>query len=399
MSLKLPVKEISVFIKAAKDWLGGRTESKKSFEVRFSNHNNKLHLSAGADSAYMEAMIDVDASLIQNSFFLDLDYFGQYDFQTDKLTLIVPDLSGPKNNSTPRQVQFKATGANFRIPLKSGEVWSRNNQNLDQLEESPGLVMSYDFINKVFPLWKLPDSFNLKNRSMVKIEREGDSISTYYFDGYGAFWHTLSSLDISFRKEFKSAYILYDFLSPYKKMGEFVNLEIQQSSRQTVCSVTFDPKVSKFYSFKWVEPNVHKDCPNVPKILATKRSGINSCLVFDSKSFLANVKKSVTFFSKEQQRKEPISLNMIGNQYNLKGVLENSEMIVEGEAKQGVSQGELSVQFQSGCLMDYLQCLDLTHDVNVEILDSTTVLYQKGSDESLLYWMPTQKSRNMVNNN
>lgn len=400
MNISLPVKEMSFFIKTAKSWLSDRNEAKRSFEIRIANVEGKLSLSCGADSAFMEATIDADATGINQPFFLDMNYLGQYDFQTSKLTMIPPEnLTNLPKTGIPRQVQFKAAGANFRIPLRSGDVWRRNNQDFLQFEATPGMIFTQKFLDHVFPLWKLPDSFNLKNPAMVKLDKiEDHCLSTYYFDGYGAFWHKFTDLGIGFKNNFKTAYIMYDFLAPYKKLGDFKSIEILQSNRQTVASVDFGPNTTNFTSFRWVEPNFHKDCPDVPKILNTKRSGVDNCMIFDAKSFISDVKRSVVFFSKDQQRKEPVAFNMVGSQYNLKGVLENSEMIVEGNAKQGIESGELAVQFQSGCLVDYLQCLDPTQDVHMEVLDNTTVLYQHSSEEKLLYWMPTQKARNLVNN-
>ena len=398
MSIILPVKELGIFVKTARDWLNDRTEAKRSLEIRFANLEGKLHLSAGADSAFMEAVVNIDASKIEQPFFLDLAHLSLYDFNTENLSLLPPDTTAKNTSGITRQVQFKAKGSNFRIPLKSGEIWGRNKQDFSQFKDTPMISFSRDFLDHVFPLWNLPDSFNLRNPPMVKLEKKEDSLVSYYFDGYGAFWHIFKDESIQFHNQFESAHILYGFFESYKKIKDFSGIQFYQSNRQTVASVLFDGIDTRFETLRWVEPNFHRECPNVPAILAKKRSGIDTCLVFDTKSFYSNVIRSVLFYTKDQQRREPVVFNMLGNQYTLRGTLESSEMIVEGEAKQGLPMDgrEISVQFQSGCLIDYLSRLNPSNEVSMEILESTTIVYQDSDKEKLLYWMPTQKARDLV---
>jgi hypothetical protein len=66
-------------------------------------------------------------------------------------------------------------------------------------------------------------------------------------------------------------------------------------------------------------------------------------------------------------------------------------MQVEGFTKND-SPTPVRVFFQAACLGDYLKCMDRGKDLNLEIFNSSVIIYQQQEKKNILYWMPI-KSR------
>lgn len=394
--LELPVEEFKQFVNAAGKWLATTSDAKQSkLELRFGKHAGKLHLSVGGDSSFIECILNVQAEeAIETPFWLDLQYLMKFDFKVEKLTLIVPSsMSAAKTEE--RRAQFKSPGLNFRIPLRSGDAWKRNSEDIGASSKAaPGLGMKADFLNQIAGWLKLPNSFKVNSDPCVTIEstRPGH-LAAYEYD-FGAYWHQFTLAPADHIGAFQRAVFRYRFFLPYEAVEDQADLiEIRQTDRQSFGQVAFK-EGTQFLLYRWSEPNSTKPKDHIPSSVEAARKSVESSLAFDGKELLKNVTRVLSFHSDKESEEDAIQFSILKGlkQYSLDNRNEKARILVDGQALEEAF-ATLRVLIQGKCLRDYLKFFTLDAPVGMEICRSSIILYQQDQPKgiSLLYWAPIQE--------
>jgi hypothetical protein len=387
--IEIPVKPFSIFIKSAYQWLSKTNDTKKNrLELRLFKEDDCLHVSVGLDSSYMEAVLEAQASALNEPIFLDLSHLSSYQFDSEPLYLVIPKKTETTNNIEKR-AQFKAQGHNFRIPILPGKTWEKNEQDLSEFEKTAGFNISKQAFDSIHPFLKLPDSFDQKKPARVAFEKISDNkFQCYSDDQFGSFWHCFETQDFSPLNEFQRLVLLNDFLLPYKKIDEFTSLTVKQSDRVSFAEI--HGLSNGFKKLRWLQPNYVGYMENIPAAVKEVRAKIDSSLTFDTAEFLNNVEKATIFFKGEDYQQIPLEFSVIESSYALAARTTDSEMLREGKIL-NTATSSLRLNFQASCLTDYLRCLDRSQELNMEILTGGVIIYQKLQNEKdILYWLPTR---------
>ena len=389
--IQIPVKPFAAFIDAAFAWLSKTSEMKTGLELRLFKEGQDLHVSVGADSNSIEAVLEADVSALTAPIFLDMSYLANYTFDIDSLALVIPQPGGDDKSKIERRAQFKAPGQNFRIPIRAGVYWERNEQDLNQFADTPGFSMTRDLVQEIYPYLELPDSFDARKKALPQLafEQVGDFLQCYTWDGFGAFWHSFKFEGFQPLSGFKKILIPYEFLIPYKKIKEFSHLTLKQSSKLSLFELSGMPG---FKRFRWLQPRYVKGMEDIPTALQRIRAKADTCLTFDTQEFLRNTEKATVFLrGARDMQGVSLSFSIIQDSYALSTNTPDSEMIIEGKAKSSVPTHK-HVSFQPACLMDYLKCLERGQDFNMELFNETLTLFQdvktEKGEKKILYWMP-----------
>jgi hypothetical protein len=391
--IQIPIKPFALFIKAASKWLAENTEVKTGLELRLAAEGPDLHVSVGANSSYLEALLVADVSLLTEPIFLDMSYLSNYPFDSEPLILIKPEV-GRNTENKDKRAQFKAPSQNFRIPIRSGDAWERNHQDLEQFKETQGFFLTQELMSEVYPNLDLPDSFGQKKKvpQRVAFEKlEGNQFQAYSEDDFGALWHKFKSDDFQSLNDFQKIVVMYDFFIPYAQVPGYTGIILKQSNRLTIGEL----KINKggFKRFRWMQPNHTKTMGNIPVDATKVREKVSTCLTFDADDFTKKVEQAIIFYRGEKELQDmPLEFSIIQDSYTLSARLQSSEMQIEGKTKEPVPS-PLRINFQAACLRDYLKCLKKKETLHMEIFPQSVILYQQKENQSLLYWMPTRSTR------
>jgi len=392
--IQIPVKPFATFIDAASSWLSKANTMKGGLELRLAKEGNDLHVSVGGDSNYIEAVLDADVAILEKEIFLDMSYLSNYTFDVESLALVIPHPTVAADNKIEKRAQFKAPGQNFRIPLRPGEHWEKNEQNFDQFANAPGFSVTQELMKEIFPYLQLPDSFKIdreKTLPQLVFETVEDGFRCYTDDGFGAFCHVFYCYGFTPTENFSRILIPYEFLIPFKKIEQFTEITLRQTASISVAEFSGIPGFKKF---RWVQPKYIKGMANVPEDLSRARAKAETCLVFDTQEFLKNVEKSTVFLHGKDFQDTSVNFSIIKSSYTLSTKTTDSTMDVEGVAKEDSIKSYRGVPFQAACLKEYLKCLDKSNSFNMEILSGTVTLYQDIKTEKgrkmILYWKPTK---------
>jgi hypothetical protein len=387
--IKIPVKQFATFVEAASTWVAKKPEYRKGLELRMLSMGNNLHVSVGADSHYIEAVLigDPTNAVLEAPLFLELSYLASFSFDIEELILVKPqERSGDRREN---RAQFKAPGCNFRIPLKNGDIWERNKQSLQQFETSPGITFKKEFIDKIYGHMQLPNSFSSKTIEMVVMQSIGTGkIEMYSSDEWGAYLHTFSNLtDFTVLPGFERMTFPKEFLKPYEafKKEKYSEILLQQTLRHTVATLKA-PELG-YEKIGWIQPNYQKPIGDVSGILKRERAKIDSCITLNTKEFVKNVKQAMQFFKDSDFKGIPLEFSIVENEYNLKADLPHSEMNVQGTPAEKAPK-PVRAKFQAQSLKDYLDCLEKSEPFNMEIFRASVVIYQQLKDLGILYWLP-----------
>jgi hypothetical protein len=387
--IKIPVKQFSTFVEAAATWVAKKPEYRKGLEIRLLSVGHNLHVSVGADSHYIEAVLmgSPESATLEAPLFLELSYLADFSFDVEELVLVKPqERSGDRREN---RAQFKAPGCNFRIPVKNGEIWERHKQNINQFETAPGMRFKKEFIDQIYEHMQLPNSFGSKAIEMVVLQLVGSGkIEMYSSDEWGAYLHTFSNVtDFEALPGFEKMTFPKEFLKPYEafKKEKYPNISMQQTLRHTVATIKA-PELG-FEKIAWIQPNFQKPVGDVSSTLKKERSKMDSCLTLNTKEFVKSVKKAMEFFKEGDFKGVPLEFSITEDLYNLKADLPHSEMNVEGQAAVK-APNPLRAKFQAQSLKDYLDCMEKAEPFNMEIFRASVVIYQALKNMEILYWMP-----------
>jgi hypothetical protein len=384
--IEIPVQPFALFIEAATKWLAKTSEIKKGLEIRLFKEGSDLHVSVGADSAFLEAVLDADVSILDQPVYLDMSYLSDYPFDVDTLAMVKP---GTGSTAVDRRAQFKAPGQNFRIPVRSGDNWKRNEQNMAQFDTVPGIKMTHKFMKEIYPNLDLPDSFGMKKKVPQRIvfkKIQDKQIEVYSEDEFGAFSHSFTSDDFSFLESFTQITLLHDFFIPQTKVESFSHITLKQSSRLSFGEIHMTG--GGFKRLRWLQPNHTKPLGEISESVKAVRQGIDWSLQFDLQDLVRNVDKATIFYRAEKEfQASPLEFSIIKDSYLLSAKLTHSEMNMEGKTK-NEAPAPTRIKFQAACLRDYLKVLDKTQPMNMEIFPQTVIVYQQYPNKNILYWMP-----------
>lgn len=383
MRIKIPHEALGTFIRAAHTWLQRTVDAKSGLEVRFANQDGNLHVSAGADANYIEAVLKVeegDLDALTQPIFLDVPSLAAYKFDTEGLTMIVP--LGEKED---QRVTFSVPGFNFRIPRKKGEMWKRNHFDLKE-EKINGLVLSKETFERLWKHMELPNSFRT-DRVEFQICFDVDpglGFICHAYDGMGAFCHTFKDEKI---KGLQGRMAFIDsFFTPCKQFTVDNGIAFAMNGNQ--CLGEFRSESQGIEVLRWTQPKYQKPISEIPTTVSSKRQTLVTRILIDAKEMKSNLSKACMFLSQMETRAVPIEFSTVSEQYSL--VTKNSEkgeVRVEGKLIEG-SDVNLDINIQAACLKDYLGQFEDRVAVALEVLNKTVVLVQTLEEAELLYWMP-----------
>ena len=368
-NIAMPTKKLGEFIGFAVKFLEKTSAAKDNLEFRFGSIGDKLHVSAGADSLYVEAGFESEG--VDSNLYLDGNYLKKYDFASD-IVLVDSD--------SKERVQFKSPGFNFRVPVRSGQVWNRNKVNLFEIKPETSLSLSREKFTDLHKYMELPDSFKMKEAKMVVIEPRGPVVKLYGTDALGAFCHDLKSEEyktLTSRLSFN-----YSFFNAMSKIKEYDTITLSQTERLTIGEILFEG-----VRIRWAQPRFQTATSDVPQAVLQANSEPHVAMRLNTKDFISEVQRSTMFFSDKDYGSSPLKFKICGQEYSLSSEINGADILVNGKALEEVSK-IVVVEFQAASLIDYLSFLNKDEEFLMLVFSSTVMLCQQGQDKNLLYWAP-----------
>jgi hypothetical protein len=387
--IQLPNEAFGTFIKAANTWLGRTLDAKSGLEVRLANKADKLHLSVGADSNYIEALLTVDPKDIEalkEPLFLDVAILSAYGFDTDGLSMVVPE-----TEKDDQRITFSVPGFNFRVPRKKGEMWRKNQFDLKS-ENVTGLVLDKDGFATLLKNLELPDSFKLSKRKEDPLQfcfevNPGVGYRVHGYDGIGALCHTFTDPNTKGREG--QMIFLEDFFAPCKAFSTPITVSLDVTDNQ--CLGEFISDSSGIEVLRWTQPRFQRKTSAIPKALDDLRKSNVISFSFHPKEFGVRVAKACMLLAPTEMREIPIELHIVGKQYQLivKKSTGDGEVRVDGDLSEPPDNGKnLEVNLHAACMKDYIALFE-PKDVKMEIMkNNTAIISQVLESKELIYWMP-----------
>lgn len=382
--IKIPHKAFGTFVRAANSWLASTVDAKTGLEVRLANQEGKLHVSAGADANYMEAVIltdPKDLEALTQPIFLDVPTLASYAFDSDNLTMVVPT-NQPKED---QRINFSVPGFNFRVPRKEGAVWRRNHFDL-AAQKVDGLILDKEGFEQLFKHLTLPNSFKTDRRDFQFCfeVNPGVGYRVYGYDGFGALCHMFKN---KFMGKEGQMVFTEDFFLPCKEF--LVDSYISFGVSGTQGFGEFKSESSGIEILRWTQPRYQKQPSAIPKALEDYRRHTLAHLMINPKEMAKNIQRACMFLSPTEMRATPMELYTIGPQYALvtKKSGGEGEVRAEGELVQEPA-ANLELNIQASCFKEYLDEFENRAAVSMEVLQKTVILSQNIEEKELLYWMP-----------
>jgi hypothetical protein len=387
--IKLPHKALGTFISAANSWLSRTIDAKTTgLEVCFQNLNGKFHVSVGADSNYIEAVLTVDpadiAALVQ-PVFLDLPSLAAYGFDADGLTMVVPVTEAEMK--VDQRVTFSVPGFNLRVPRKKGEIWKRNTFKLENIPID-GLVLDKEGFEILQKFMYLPDSFKVEGRAELQVVFDVSpklGYKIHFYDGFGAFCHTFTN-DKLVGQEGRLTF-LEDFFTPCEKFVVDSQIAFSMTDRQ--CFGTFSSESTGMEVLRWTQPRQQRTLNETAMSIQKKRMLDNITLLIKPEEVIGKITKACILFSPAEIREIPIEMDVVGTQYELiaRKPSGEGEVRAAGELLLQAPQN-LNIALQAACWKSYLSQFDKKGAVNMEVFGDSVILSQKTEGRDLIYWMP-----------
>lgn len=381
--IKIPHKAFGTFVRAANSWLARTVDAKNGLELRLANHGDRLHLSAGADARYLEALLveDVgDLGALSEPLFLDIPSLASYDFATDGLTMVVPQVE-----KEDQRITFSVPSFNFRIPRKKGEIWKKNYFNFSD-QAVDGLILDADTFEKLWKNIELPNSFKTPREDFQIIFEvdPGLGFIAHAYDGMGAYCHTFKNEKL----QGQPGRMIFseEFFTPCRAFE--VDASVAFKITDTQCFGEFRSTNSGIEFLRWTQPRQQKRVAEIPASLEKLRSNQAIKYMLEAKSVAQNVAKVCMFLTPTEMREVPVEFHVVNDQYALltRKPSGGGEVRAEGKLIEGSSNVELNVQ--ASCLKDYLGEFSDRTAVHVEVFDNKVLLWQSLEGAELLYWMP-----------
>lgn len=384
--IKLPSKALGLFVQSANTWLSKTIEAKQGgLELRLANQDGNLHVSAGADGSYLEALLkcnEGDLEFLTSPLFLDIPSLASYAFDSEILYMTSPSLQLKED----QRVGFTAPGFNFRIPQKAGAIWKRNYFELEGIEISD-FILDKNLFGLFFKNLELPDSFNSRNNIdlQVSVECYPSQKFSMFANDMGAYWHVFTSSDIQ-GKQTKDSFNM-NFFTPCKLIEIEKNISFATTGPQ--CFGSLNAPEQGFINYRWMQPRYIKESHNIATAINQLRmSPVRSKFKVEGKSLIQNITRSCMLLSPSEMKSTSLELSTVGDQYNLK-ILKSTGDEVCAEGKFLITEGDnISVNIQASAFKDYLSEFSSKAAVNIEIYKDTILLEQDTEGSHLLYWMP-----------
>lgn len=382
--IKLPHEAFGTFIRAANSWLSKSIDAKTALEIRLANQAGSLHVSAGADANYIEAVLKVDAKDIEalsQPIFLDIPTLAAYDYDSDELTMVVP-----QTEKEDQRITFSVPGMNFRVPRKKGEIWRRNFFDLKE-EKADGLILDKVGFEKLWKHLELPNSFKT-DRKDFQVCFDISPLVGYKihgYDGFGAFCHTFKDEKTQGKPD--RMVFIEDFFTPCKEFKVDSHISFGISERQ--CFGEFKAQSSGIEMLRWTQPRYQKRPNDIPRSIQEKRLQPIVSLTVSPRELGANLARVCMLLSPAEMRSVPVEFEVVANQYSLvtKKPSGEGEVRAEGTLLESASKN-MKLNVQALCWKDYLSQFEPRAAVTMEVVDTTALLSQSLEDRELIYWMP-----------
>jgi hypothetical protein len=393
MKLNLPVKNFASFVGATHSWFNKTNSYKQGLEICLQQSGEDLSVSVYAELNFIEAILVCPEPVhLPFPLFLDLGQLANYSFKTDYLHLVLPTEEKLNNKGDIEyRAQFKAQNTNFKIPFRDGEYWKKNKLELStDFSRHQRITFPKKFLTDNMAYLYLPDSFKVQEDlryQLLEKYPDKDFIYAHDYDNMAAYCLEFNLSNFP-EVDFTRIRYLADFLLPIKKGPDFLNFTLANSKDNGLCYGSLETSLdSGIKKFCWAQPTNIKAFEPIPSLLAEHRKSCQWSLVFNTKEFAETLAQATQFFTDEELRSKAIEISAVGTRYNIAGVVNDSEMNVEGDLVEAAPH-PVKIRIQPRCLKDYLKNLDANYPVNIEVYSSTIVMYQKFSEKSLVYWLP-----------
>jgi hypothetical protein len=387
--ISIPVKFFHTFIQASSKWLSRTNDAKRGLELRIAQvAPDRMEFSTGADSHFIKMVVLAEPFELPEPVFLDLQYFQNLALGGfESLHFVRPKEINPLLDE--KRAQFKAPGMNFRIPLRTGDVWRRNQFDPSSLkiEDSQRIELSEEHAARLIPLWDLPDSFGTKTGGALQlaVAAQSPSLRVWSSDAFAAFQHEFTNVvapsDLN-----RALKLNVNFLQPYGAV-DWEHKFISLCATERLLWGEVLPYREGPLLFSWTAPQQQGVLPDIEKALAAERVKVQHAIDFDTASFCQNLARATAFYQDRDYMERPLELSLIGKQYHLVGRLAQSEIVAEGESLTA-PESNLKVMVQPRCLLDYTKRFQSKKPLRLEVTNQTALLVQNSEQGKLQYWLP-----------
>lgn len=392
--ISFPVKNFAAFITAANTWFNKTsTAYKQGLELCLQQSGTDLSCSVYGELNFIEAILECPEPVnLPFPLYLDLGQLAKYSFNTNYLYLVLPTEEKMKSSGLIEyRAQFKAQDTNFKIPFKPGTGWKKHYLALPTaFSDLQRIKFTKKFLNENMSLLELPDSFKVQEDLRYQLFERYDGKDFIYahdYDNMGAYCMEYKLTNFP-EADLRRIRYLSDFLIPLQKGPDYQHFTLANSKTGGLCygSAEAAPD-SGIKKFVWAQPTTEKAFDQIPSLLAEHRKTCQWSLSFNTGILADNLETATQFFTDAEMREKAIEISAVGERYNISGVLNESEMNVEGPLLEA-APNPVRIRIQPRCLKDYLKNFDQKAPVNVEVYSATIVLYQNSPDRNLVYWLP-----------